>query len=127
MRLELGARSSVPLSVRLADVLATEPLTSLVTTALGATVSTVHAQVAVPGLPMESVVLTVITCGPTLSPETLTGDTHALKPAPSSEHEALSALVGVWSSVRVKATLAEDDGTWEAEPAKSWQAPITPE
>jgi hypothetical protein len=37
--------------------------------------------------------------------------------------EAYSLVV----SAEVTATLAEDDGTWEAEPAKSWQAPITPD
>ncbi len=39
--------------------------------------------------------------------------------------EAYSLVV----SAEVTATLADDNGTWEAgaEPAKSWQAPITPE
>ena len=37
--------------------------------------------------------------------------------------EAYSLVV----SAEVTATLADDDGPWEAEPAQSWQAPITPE
>lgn len=36
--------------------------------------------------------------------------------------EAYSLVV----SAEVTATLADDDGTWESEPAESWQAPITP-
>ena len=37
--------------------------------------------------------------------------------------EAYSLVV----SAEVTATLADDDGTWETEPANPWQSPITPE